>query len=113
MDSLTNRPPYVDDDHIMCKFIFVYFRASSSEDKDEPPPKEIYRKPPPCMCDVDQSSIDPAWPQPRIVIIGAGVAGLTAACRLAKRGIDNFVILEAYNRFDLLVYLLTLSFVKN
>ncbi|XP_061707009.1 protein anon-37Cs-like [Cydia pomonella] len=38
------------------------------------------------------------YPEPRVVIIGAGMAGLSAAVRLTQRGINNYVILEAYER---------------
>lgn len=32
---------------------------------------------------------------PRVVIIGAGLAGLTAADRLARSGVTNLIVLEA------------------
>src|SRR5215813_11613571 len=35
-----------------------------------------------------------AWQQARVAIIGGGVAGLSAAWRLLKSGIDDFVLLE-------------------
>lgn len=34
----------------------------------------------------------------KIIIIGAGVAGIAAATRLFERGIKNVIILEAENR---------------
>lgn len=33
-----------------------------------------------------------------VVIVGAGPAGIAAACRLLSKGIDRIVILEAENR---------------
>lgn len=35
---------------------------------------------------------------PSVIIIGAGAAGISAACRLYQRGIKNLTILEAKNR---------------
>jgi glycine/D-amino acid oxidase-like deaminating enzyme len=35
-----------------------------------------------------------AWEQARVVIVGGGVAGLSAAWRLARAGFDDFVLLE-------------------
>jgi thioredoxin reductase len=32
------------------------------------------------------------------IILGAGIAGLSAAERLLRYGVDNFVVLEARNR---------------
>lgn len=34
----------------------------------------------------------------KIVIIGAGAAGIAAASRLLQKGVNNFIILEATNR---------------
>ena len=34
----------------------------------------------------------------RVVVVGAGVAGLAAAARLMERGVRNVVILEAEDR---------------
>lgn len=34
----------------------------------------------------------------KIVIIGAGAAGIAAACRLIEKGFKNLIILEAKNR---------------
>lgn len=42
--------------------------------------------------------VDPSKPEPSVVIIGAGMAGLSAAQRLAQSGISNFTILEATDR---------------
>ena len=36
--------------------------------------------------------------KPRIIIIGAGISGITAGNHLIKSGYDNFVILEASSR---------------
>lgn len=42
--------------------------------------------------------IDPCKPEPAIVIIGAGMAGLSAAHRLVQCGFHNFTVLEATDR---------------
>lgn len=34
----------------------------------------------------------------RVLIVGAGAAGIAAASRLAERGMSDFAILEAENR---------------
>ncbi|XP_050439086.1 protein anon-37Cs-like [Adelges cooleyi] len=55
-------------------------------------------------CDVNSTclpmnycKLDPSWKQPRVVIVGAGMAGLSAAQHLSMSGIHNFVVLEATN----------------
>lgn len=35
---------------------------------------------------------------PRLIIIGAGISGITAANHLAKAGLSDFIILEASDR---------------
>lgn len=50
-------------------------------------------------CIMDSSSIKPNVKEPRVIIIGAGIAGLSAAHRLTQCGIRNFVVLEAKERF--------------
>ena len=61
---------------------------------------------PPCTkiakfdtCLMDPCMIDPCNPEPTVVIIGAGMAGLSAAHRLAQCGLKNFTVLEATDRF--------------
>ncbi|RLU17070.1 hypothetical protein DMN91_011139 [Ooceraea biroi] len=49
-------------------------------------------------CQLDPCMIDPCKPEPSVVIIGAGMAGLSAAHRLAQCGFQNFTILEATDR---------------
>lgn len=49
-------------------------------------------------CIMDSSSIKPNVKEPRVIIIGAGIAGLSAAHRLTQCGIRNFVVLEAKER---------------
>lgn len=43
--------------------------------------------------------VDPSKPEPSVVIIGAGMAGLSAAQRLVQSGISNFTVLEATDRY--------------
>lgn len=53
--------------------------------------------------------IDPCKPEPSVVIIGAGIAGLSAANRLVQSGLSNFHILEATERCNLLESSLNLN----
>lgn len=50
------------------------------------------------VCTITESMVDPCKPEPAIIIIGAGIAGLSAAQRLYACGISNFTILEATDR---------------
>ncbi|XP_072936668.1 protein anon-37Cs-like [Epargyreus clarus] len=50
------------------------------------------------ICAIEPFDPDKCLPEPRVVIVGAGMAGLSAAARLAQRGINNLVVLEAYER---------------
>lgn len=49
-------------------------------------------------CILDSCSISPTCKEPRIIIVGAGMAGLSAAHHLTQCGIRNFVVLEAKER---------------
>lgn len=50
------------------------------------------------VCHITDSMVDPCKPEPAVVIVGAGIAGLSAAQRLAQSGISNFTVLEATDR---------------
>lgn len=54
------------------------------------------------QCILDSCSIGPNSREPRVIIVGAGMAGLSAAHRLTQCGIRNFVVLEAKERFVLI-----------
>ncbi|KAK0084930.1 hypothetical protein PV325_006132 [Microctonus aethiopoides] len=49
--------------------------------------------------------------KPTILIIGAGAAGIAAACRLIENGLENVLILEAKNRIGGRIY--TTEFADN
>jgi len=50
------------------------------------------------VCTISDAMVDPCKPEPAVVIVGAGIAGLSAAQRLFQCGISNFTILEATDR---------------
>ncbi|KAK9501765.1 hypothetical protein O3M35_012436 [Rhynocoris fuscipes] len=50
------------------------------------------------MCIIDENMIDPCWDQPEVIIIGAGIAGLSAAERLTASGLHKFTVIEATHR---------------
>lgn len=50
-------------------------------------------------CILDSCSISPTCKEPRVIIVGAGMAGLSAANRLTQCGIRNFLVLEAKERY--------------
>ncbi|XP_056631554.1 spermine oxidase [Diorhabda sublineata] len=50
------------------------------------------------VCTISECMVDPCKPEPSVVIVGAGIAGLSAAQRLVQCGISNFTVLEATDR---------------
>lgn len=58
------------------------------------------------QCILDSCSINPSHQEPRVIIVGAGIAGLSAASRLSQCGIRNFVVLEAKERLKLYINVL-------
>lgn len=58
------------------------------------------------ICAVDPCQPEVCLSQPKVIIIGAGMAGISAAARLVQRGISNFLILEALERLLFNVYTL-------
>ncbi|XP_044267194.1 spermine oxidase-like isoform X1 [Tribolium madens] len=61
---------------------------------DKPAPKKSDLE----VCTIAECMVDPCKPEPAVVIIGAGIAGLSAAQRLAQCGLTNFTVLEATDR---------------
>lgn len=51
------------------------------------------------VCKLDKCMVNPCKPEPSVVIIGGGIAGLSAAQRLVHCGIRNFTVLEATDRY--------------
>lgn len=45
--------------------------------------------------------------KPKVVIIGAGIAGLSAASELIQNGCDNIILLEARDRIGMILHLFT------
>ncbi|EEB13602.1 protein anon-37Cs, putative [Pediculus humanus corporis] len=50
------------------------------------------------VCKLDKCMVNPCKPEPTVVIVGGGIAGLSAAQRLVHCGIRNFTVLEATDR---------------
>ncbi|XP_044750513.1 peroxisomal N(1)-acetyl-spermine/spermidine oxidase [Coccinella septempunctata] len=78
---------------IVKRFIQRTSYNCQQEEKCKPP-----KKPYVAICTISDSMVDPSKPEPSVVIIGAGIAGLSAAQRLAHCGISNFTVLEATDR---------------
>lgn len=51
--------------------------------------KEVY------LVLVDDKMVNPCWDLPKIVIVGAGIAGLSAAQSLVTAGFTDVTVLEA------------------
>ncbi|XP_050530780.1 spermine oxidase-like [Daktulosphaira vitifoliae] len=78
----------------MWKYALSYF---SKLKRKSSPHCDITKNTPKCIPSTF-CKIDPIWPQPKVVIIGAGMAGLSAAQYLFMSGIHDFVILEASDK---------------
>ena len=50
------------------------------------------------ICCFSQSYHQQQSPQPKVAIIGAGIAGLSAANKFLEKGFQNFEVFEAQNR---------------
>ncbi|KAF7263473.1 hypothetical protein GWI33_002250 [Rhynchophorus ferrugineus] len=50
------------------------------------------------QCTITDNMVDPCRPEPSVVIVGAGIAGLSVAQRLSQCGLSKFVVLEATDR---------------
>lgn len=72
---------------------FRYKHTSGKDKKSKAKSKDAFE-----VCTISDCMVDPCKPEPKIVIIGAGIAGLSAAHRLWQCGISNFTILEATDR---------------
>ena len=45
--------------------------------------------------------------KPKVVIIGAGIAGLSAASELIQNGLNDIILLEARDRIGMFLHLFT------
>ncbi|XP_065172844.1 spermine oxidase-like, partial [Atheta coriaria] len=70
----------------------IYQTAVWRSDCDSKPPQPLE------VCTISENVIDPCAPEPAVLIVGGGLAGLSAAHRLNQCGISNFTILEATDR---------------
>ncbi|RZF38231.1 hypothetical protein LSTR_LSTR005592 [Laodelphax striatellus] len=50
------------------------------------------------ICLIDKDLVDPCKESPKVIIVGAGMAGLSAAARLFKAGVTDITVLEASDR---------------
>lgn len=55
-------------------------------------------KEPASKCQEVDAKLPDSWSQPKVVIIGAGIAGLSAAQKLAQYGICDVTVLEAADK---------------
>lgn len=83
--------------HTSC---YLCMEPGASKNVDNTKAGKKHRLVPECAMKVIKPVIkfDPSWQQPKVVIVGSGMAGLSAAERLLQHGLTNFTILEALGR---------------
>lgn len=66
------------------------------------------------QCTITDNMVDPCRPEPLVVIIGAGIAGLSVAQRLAQCGLSKITVLEATDRLvSIKIIFLSLRYQRN
>lgn len=87
--------------------------------KSEEEPCKDKEDAPPRPAQDEAYKIPDSWSQPKVVVIGAGIAGLSAAHRLVQCGLCDVTILEATDRsatfyvyLNLLLYFILNTFMK-